>query len=103
MVANISAKNRNPLQSKNKQLKDQITKLKTSTVTMHKEGFKYFEKLLAGKLKLKQEKIVNEVYDSQIHITLNGKRVERPAQQTLEALPLCYKHMLWACTNNAAA
>ena len=70
---------------------------------MHKKGFVYFEKLLDLKLKPKWEKIVKEVCGSCMHITINGKKVDRPAGCPLEALPLCYKcMMLWICTNNSA-
>ena len=67
MTTNITTKNGNPIQSEKEQLKDQIKELQVSIAAIYKEGFKYFEKLLAGNLKSNWEKTVKEVCDSLTH------------------------------------
>lgn len=102
MATKIATNNRIPMQFKKEHLEDQITECKKFIATMHKEGLLYFEKLLAVSLKPKWQTIVKEVCDSPAHI-YNGKKVDMPSRQTLEALPLCYKHvMLLLFTNNSA-
>ena len=87
MAIKIVSKNGNPTQSGKEQLKDQIKELKASIATIHKEGFEYFEKLLARNLRPKWEKIVKEVCDSSTHITLNGKKVRGRLEGPLRLSP----------------